>query len=549
MVVLFLGAFSLRVVAGFEGLESPLECGLTQMWDGRYYQQRAEEIAAGDWLGQEVFYLAPLYPYALGLLYAFAGTSGGTGALSAAMVFQSLLGAGSVLLVASLGRRFGGRAVGLIAGGSAAVYEPFIYQESLVMPTVVVLFTHLLALRVFLAAKDRRERRWWAASGFGLGLAALAHGSGLALAGLLTVTAAVWSDPSSRRRSLVFTGLLLIGLSLPVLSVTARNWVVGDDLVLVTSNAGKNFYIGHHPAADGTFSPHRFRIWGSGLGTYLEGVERGPDQPTPSEVSSWLSRRAWAFIVEDPARAARVTLRKLRLLFNWYETPINDNQYFARHYSSVLSLPLLGFGWVAPLGLAGLAVSWRRFRELGVLYVAVASQVILFTIMFVLGRYRTFLAALLMIAAGLFVVWAVRRLRELDWLTLGTGLVLLALAGLFVQQTIPGFEVERGFGQQHLAVARHYLDARKPSLAEKHARTALRSSFAPWQDLHIRKARVQYLRGQAAWSAGKLAKARRLFTKALRRARAEDKYRAGVLELTQEIRQARKRLSRASRMR
>jgi 4-amino-4-deoxy-L-arabinose transferase-like glycosyltransferase len=540
--LLFTLAFSLRVAAGLELLSSPLECGLTQMWDARHYHGQAWEIAAGDWLGHEVFYLAPLYPYALGLLYAILDSSTGSGTLGATMVFQALLGAGSVLLIASLGRRFGGRTVGLLAGASAALYEPFIYQESLVMPTALVLFTHVLALRLFIAANDRPDFRLWPIAGFGLGVASLAHGSGLALAALLAATSAVTAGRGSTRRNLAAAGLLLVGLSIPILSVTARNWMVGSDLVLVTSNAGKNFYIGHHPEATGTFAAHHLPVWGSGLGTYLEEVERGPEDPAPSEVSAWLADEAWGFIRDDPGRAVRVTIRKLRLLFNWYETPINDNQYFARRFSNVLDLPLLSFGLIAPFGLAGLVLGLRCLRGLSELYVATASQVGVFALMFVLGRYRAFLAAMVMIAAALFVRWMAEALRERRWRALGPAILLLSVAASFVNQSVPGFERSRGFGQQHLAVARHYLEEEKPKLADRHAKLALRSSFAPWRDLPLRKAKVQYMRGKIAKSSGEIGRARKLFDRAMRRAKGEPWHRDAVRELIANIQRERKNL-------
>ena len=43
------------------------------MGDSRGYDEWAQRIAGGDWLGHEVFYQAPLYPYLLGVIYAVAG--------------------------------------------------------------------------------------------------------------------------------------------------------------------------------------------------------------------------------------------------------------------------------------------------------------------------------------------------------------------------------------------------------------------------------------------------------------------------------------------
>src|SRR6188508_866347 len=45
------------------------------MGDARGYDEWAQRIAAGDWIGSDIFYQAPLYPYFLGTLYAAFGHS------------------------------------------------------------------------------------------------------------------------------------------------------------------------------------------------------------------------------------------------------------------------------------------------------------------------------------------------------------------------------------------------------------------------------------------------------------------------------------------
>ena len=75
------------------------------MGDARGYDQWARRLAAGDWIGTDVFYQAPLYPYFLGVVYAVAGADPGT-----ARLVQAALGAASAALLAvSAARLFGAR--------------------------------------------------------------------------------------------------------------------------------------------------------------------------------------------------------------------------------------------------------------------------------------------------------------------------------------------------------------------------------------------------------------------------------------------------------
>src|SRR4051794_18345579 len=53
--------------------------------DSQEYDRWARQIAGGDWLGSEVFFQAPLYPYLLGLLYRLFGPH-----LDAVYLFQIL---------------------------------------------------------------------------------------------------------------------------------------------------------------------------------------------------------------------------------------------------------------------------------------------------------------------------------------------------------------------------------------------------------------------------------------------------------------------------
>ena len=58
------------------------------MGDSRGYDAWAQQLAAGDWIGRDVFYQAPLYPYFVGVVYALFGHD-----LLVVRVIQALLGA------------------------------------------------------------------------------------------------------------------------------------------------------------------------------------------------------------------------------------------------------------------------------------------------------------------------------------------------------------------------------------------------------------------------------------------------------------------------
>ena len=69
------------------------------MGDSRGYDEWARRIAGGDWLGHEVFYQAPLYPYLLGVIYAVAGRH-----LLLVRIVQAVIGSASCALLALAAR-------------------------------------------------------------------------------------------------------------------------------------------------------------------------------------------------------------------------------------------------------------------------------------------------------------------------------------------------------------------------------------------------------------------------------------------------------------
>jgi 4-amino-4-deoxy-L-arabinose transferase-like glycosyltransferase len=118
-------ASAVRVAYLFEIDSIPLFYNLPG--DARVYNVWAQEIAAGDWLGQGVFYQAPLYPYFLAVLKLAFGND-----LWLIRLFQVILGAISCSLVFLAGRAFFSRATGIAAGLILSFYTPAIFFTTLI---------------------------------------------------------------------------------------------------------------------------------------------------------------------------------------------------------------------------------------------------------------------------------------------------------------------------------------------------------------------------------------------------------------------------------
>src|SRR4051812_28935520 len=93
--------------------------------DSQEYDRWAQGIAAGEWLGSEVFFQAPLYPYLLATTYVVLGHR-------PALVYllQILLAVAGCWALYRAGREMGGEGTGLGAALLAAVYGPFLFNDA-----------------------------------------------------------------------------------------------------------------------------------------------------------------------------------------------------------------------------------------------------------------------------------------------------------------------------------------------------------------------------------------------------------------------------------
>src|SRR5689334_8364724 len=157
VLVVFAAALGVRLLHVWQIRRAPFFDVL--MGDARGYDGWARRIAAGDWIGHDVFYQSPLYPYFLGVIYAAAGRS-----LLLVRVIQAFVGALSCVLLAIAGRRFFSPRVGTAAGAALALYAPAIFFDSLLQKSVLDLFfiTLTLSLAGAIVADPLRAWRWMA---------------------------------------------------------------------------------------------------------------------------------------------------------------------------------------------------------------------------------------------------------------------------------------------------------------------------------------------------------------------------------------------------
>lgn len=289
--------------------------------------------------GTTTLFWPPGYPFILAATYRLFGDS-----VRAALVLNSLMATATVALLYAIGRRAFGARVALAGAGLYALLPSAIFYANVTLSETA--FTFVLLLGFWLLTESAARRSWplLLAAGVALGYASLIRGQ----AALLPLVALpfLWcsapvpartpqsaangddaranggagsSAPTSaqalpvgdgplRARGALLRALALGGVMLAVIAPWAiRNYVESRSPVLIATNAGVDFYIGHSAGADG-----RGRI-------VDELVFRYPELSEPraeAKVSADGFREGLKYAAQHPLREVELSARKVFWL--WY---------------------------------------------------------------------------------------------------------------------------------------------------------------------------------------------------------------------------------------
>ncbi len=311
--------------------------------DAQTFHLWAEALREGRPFMPGVFFKPPLYPYLLAFLYDVFGARP-----EPAYVAQSLLGAGTCVLVLRLGRLVFTPRTALGGALVCALLPVLPFLEFQLLAEPLTTFLVLAAVLILIAGQQRSSRI--ALAGLLLGIAALGRPNLLILAPVLA-----WWLWRQRGRRIEPALLLLLTVGLGIAPATLYNIGQGR-VVLVSANAGANLWTGIRPGADGVAAIPIGILWDD---LQLEAAEAGARDPGTAD--AWLTRRALAHAAADPLRTLGLLARKTLLLVHAHEGRNNIGADYLARTQGVIVLQRWwpGFWLVGPLALLGLAAVLR----------------------------------------------------------------------------------------------------------------------------------------------------------------------------------------------
>ncbi len=386
--------------------------------DEESYVTWGKEIAGGNIWGDKIFYQDPLYPYFIGLVFSIFGESH-----AALRLAQVLMGTAAVAVTYWAAMKLMGERRALLAACVMASYRGLYFFEILLLKATMVILFSALCVALGVAAADRPERKKrWLALGLCLGLLTLLRGNFQALIPFVIAWSFFfrWKDAAKVR--LTRAALVTAGLFLIFVPVTLRNYAVGGEFVLTTSQGGANFFIGNNERANGRYATLPFvranPKWES-MDFEAEAKKRsGVKEMSPSQVSGFWFKESFDWIAKNPGKALKLTLFKARLMIHQHEIPDNHSFYLTRDlFVPAFWLPVLGFGLLwgpALIGVVAAAKKDDKYWFPALFAVLYAGSIIPF---FIVSRYRLAVVPSLAIFSAYFVFWVREKIksREYKW--------------------------------------------------------------------------------------------------------------------------------------
>jgi len=399
LIIILLLGFSLRLVFCLQFRSTPFYDHPTL--DAKYYDKLAASVAKGSLIQDRAFFMGPLYPYTLGLIYSLFGKSN-----LAPRVFQMMLGLLCCVLLYYAGSRLRDSLTGILAAIFYAIYKPTLFYEQTLLSETPMALLFMIFILLILKTQKSKYVRSWIFVGILLGLLALFRGNVLVFIPVVCIWLLICEYRDSGRRitkkAVEKIFLFLVGSVLTIAPATIHNYIAERDFVLITSNAGFNFFIGNQEKATGQFElPPRVNMDQDPSGKRIAESDLKRSPLKSSEVSRYWKNKALEVIKNDLSRF--LYLLGLKFYYFWGRAEIAQiySMQMIQSLMPVLKFPLFTFALIGHLCLIGMGGAFFRKDRIRILLVLLAFTYALSLVpFFMTARYRLPLVPLVCLFAA-----------------------------------------------------------------------------------------------------------------------------------------------------
>jgi 4-amino-4-deoxy-L-arabinose transferase-like glycosyltransferase len=363
-------------------------------WAYTVYYDMARVVAGGGGYcmspGMLCAYFPPVYP----TIVAACILTGHP--MPAIMIAGSLAGAGTVWLTFLTGRRLFGEFAGWLAAACAAVYPYFVWHDAVLQETATLTLVVAASIYLLVRSNHSNSRRLWLSAGTVLGLTVLTKANLL----LFVPLALGWMWFFGRRRVL----WVALGVTLTLGPWVARTWRITGSPVLY-SNGGMALWAANHAQTFDYFPEKSIDEASDAEYGNLSAADKRElealNDPQGLGQARWYWNNGMEFILANPGLTLKRAIYKIWIAFSPVFSPAKPGWFQAVYFLSYF--PLL------VLTAAGVWLSRRKWRELGILYILVLSFALGTAALWGHTSHRMYVEPYLMIFAAYFVAYFVNR--------------------------------------------------------------------------------------------------------------------------------------------
>ncbi len=375
----------------------------------------AMEIARGNLLGNVPFFRAPLYIFFLSLFHLPFWDTHTT--FIVIRLAQFFIGSISCVILFLIGALIYNKKVGFLSGLIASFYWVFIYFEGEFLIPVILIFLILCGFLFLIEAVVSKKKTSLFLSGLFFGLSAISRPNILLFFPVVLIWLYIqYKKDMDLKKVFLKCSLFAAAMLIPILPITLINYVVAHDIILISSQAGINFYIGNNAKSDGRSASIVSGARSSWLGRYQDTIKiaerKSGRKLKQSEVSRFWFKRGIYFFIEQPKKALRLYAAKIAYLIDYFEIANNKNIYFFANFNGFINWPIFISYWMLfPFAFAGAIWNKRdRFYWLFIGFILSYSfSIILF---FVCARFRLPMIPFYILLASEFIIDKMELLRQ-----------------------------------------------------------------------------------------------------------------------------------------